>query len=122
MEEKIIGTLGAAAGVIGLIMFVRALAFKLSGTETLGRVLSSRPDGKGRYLHKITYQAGGREIVSEDKTGYSQSMESGTDLLITFKKNEPESFKTAQELRMGLIGFGLLALMGGAFVVRFLII
>ena len=54
MENTIIGVIGAAAGVVGLVMFVRTLIFRLGGAEAVGRVVSARQDSKGRYIHKVS--------------------------------------------------------------------
>ena len=122
MENTIIGVIGAAAGLVGLVMFVRMLIFRLGGEQAVGRVMSSRQDSKGRYIHKVAYQAGEKKVVGEESAGYSQPLSSGAELPLIYSKSVPERFKTAQELRLSLVGFGLLALMGGAFVVRFLIL
>lgn len=122
MENLIIGTLGTAVGVIGLIFFIRGLIFLLGGAETLGEVVSSRQDKKGRYVHKMRYTAGGAERVSEDKAAYSAEIKPGTSLLLTYKRNAPDVFRQTKELRTATIGCGALALMGAAFAVRFLIL
>ena len=122
MENTIIGVIGAAVGLVGLVMFIRALSFRLGGARTLGRIVSAREESRGRYVHKVEYQADGKSIVSEDTAGYSQPLSEGEELLLIYKKSAPEQFRTVREMRMNLLGFGLLAVMGVAFVVRFLIL
>ena len=122
MENTIIGAVGSAVGVVGLVLFLRLLIFKLGGAETLGTVLSARQDTKGRYIHTMKYTAGGSEITSEDAAGYSRALENGSEELIIYSKSSPKEFKFAQEVRMQLLGFGILALMGAAFAVRFLVL
>ncbi|MDO4863789.1 MAG: hypothetical protein Q4A05_06445 [Ruminococcus sp.] len=122
MENTIIGVIGAAAGLVGLVMFVRALVFRLGGAEAVGRVLSARQDAKGRYIHRVAYQVGGEEVVSEDSEAYERPLDSGVELPLIYSRREPKRCKSRREVTLGLIGFGLLALMGAVFVLRFLVI
>ncbi len=122
MEDIIIGSVGSAVGLVALVLFIRGLIFLLGGAETLGEVVSSRQDKKGRYVHKMRYTAGGAERVSEDKATYSAEIKPGTSLLLTYKRNAPDVFRQTKELRTATIGCGALALMGAAFAVRFLIL
>ena len=122
MENTIIGVIGAAAGVVGLVMFVRMLIFRLGGAEAVGRVVSARQDSKGRYIHKVAYQAGGKEVVGEDSDAYMRPLDSGAELPLIYSKSQPERCKSLQVVNLSLIGFGILALMGGTFVLRFLIL
>jgi hypothetical protein len=121
MENTIIGVIGAAAGLVGLVMFIRMLAFRLGGAEAVGRVVSARQDSKGRYVHKVAYQVGGREVVGEDSEGYERPLSTGEELRLIYKKSEPERCKSVRVVNISLIGFGILALMGATFVLRFLI-
>ena len=122
MENTILGVIGAAAGLVGLVMFVRMLIFRLGGEQAVGRVVSSRQDGKGRFIHKVAYQAGGKEVVGEDSDAYMRPLDSGAELPLIYSKNQPERCKSLQSVNLSLIGFGILALMGATFVVRFLIL
>ncbi len=122
MENTIIGVIGAAAGVVGLVMFVRTLIFRLGGAEAVGRVVSARQDSKGRYIHKVAYQVGGEEVVSEDSEAYMRPLDSGAELPLIYKRNEPTRCKSLREVNLSLIGFGILALMGATFVMRFLVL
>lgn len=122
MENTIIGVLGAAAGLIGLVMFVRTLIFRISGTETVGRVVSARKDAKGRFVHKVAYQVGGSEVTGEDTESYDRPLSSGAELPLIYKKSDPECCRSMHEIKLSLAGFGILALLGAAFVVRFLIV
>ena len=122
MENTILGAIGAAAGLVGLVMFIRMLAFRLGGAEAVGRVVSSRQDSKGRYVHKVAYQLGGKEVVGEDGEGYERPLGTGDELRLIYKKSEPERCKSLREVNISLIGFGILALMGATFVLRFLIL
>ena len=53
MEDIIIGSVGSAVGLVALVLFIRGLIFLLGGAETLGEVVSSRQDKKGRYVSRI---------------------------------------------------------------------
>lgn len=122
MENTIIGVIGAAAGLVGLVMFVRMLIFRVGGEQAVGRVVSSRQDSKGRYIHKVAYQAGGKEVIGEDSDAYVRPLDSGAELPLVYSKSQPERCKSLKEVNLSLIGFGILALMGGTFVLRFLIL
>ncbi len=122
MENTIIGLLGAAVGVIGLVMFIRTLLFRLGGEQAVGRVVSARQDSKGRYIHKVAYQADGAEVISEDSDAYERPLDSGSELPLIYKRSEPKRCKSLKEVNLSLIGFGILALMGATFVMRFLVL
>ncbi|MCR5707514.1 MAG: hypothetical protein K6G82_04505 [Ruminococcus sp.] len=122
MENTIIGLLGAAVGVIGLVMFIRTLLFRLGGEQAVGRVISARQDSKGRYIHKVANQADGAEVISEDSDAYERPLDSGTELPLIYSKSKPERCKSLKEVNLSLIGYGILALMGVTFVMRFLVL
>ena len=122
MENTIIGIIGAAAGLVGLVMFIRTLLFRLGGEQASGRVVSARQDSKGRYIHKVAYTVGGAEVVSEDSDAYTRPLDSGTELPLIYSKSKPEHCKSLKEVNLSLIGFGILALMGATFVMRFLVL
>ena len=122
MEEIIIGVIGVAVGLVGLFVFISGLIFMLTGSETLGEVVSSRQDDKNRYRHTVRYKVGTDELIREDKMGYSRALENGEKILLTYKKGNPEVFRAVKELRTRTVGSGLLALMGVAFAIRFLML
>lgn len=121
MEETIIGVIGATLGAAGLILFIKSLLFKLGSAETVGEIVSSRQDDKGRFVHTVRFTVDGKEYCCEDSAGFSRALDKGSELLISYSKTVPTQFRFAREMRTSLLAFGLLALMGAAFAVRFLI-
>ena len=122
MENTIIGVIGGAVGIVGLLMFIRMLAFRLGGEQTLSQVISSRQDSKGRYIHRVKYLVNGTEVFGEDSEAYIRPLESGTELPMIYSKSQPEQCKSLRVVNIYIIGCGILALMGGTFVIRFLIL
>lgn len=121
MEKTIIGLIGAAIGVVGAVMFVRMLVFRLGGAEAAGRVISARQDAKGRYIHKVSYSAEGTEVVSEDSEAYERQLDNGAEIALIYSRSDPKRCKSVRAVNLGLIGFGMMSLMGVVFVIRFLV-
>lgn len=119
MEEKILGAVGAAAAVIGLALFLRALVQRMKSGVCIGKVTGFSRSAKGWYTAVMEYVADGVTYRESSVAEYAQPVENGTEKVILYDKENPERFCFADANRINMLGFGLLAVIGALMVLRF---
>lgn len=120
MKDIILGILGAAAAVFGIVLLIRMLSLRKNGIAAVGEIVSAESDNKNRYYHTLKYTVNGREYEVKDKAGYGNAFEQGAMKTIVCEPDNPESFKYAEELTANLIASVCYILIGIGFVLRFI--
>lgn len=118
MEDKILGTVGAALFAAGAVMLIKMLLFRLGGQLTEGIVVSCDKDERNWYTPLVKYMAAGGEITGRTKEKYSAPM-TGQKKAIIYNKKSPEVFRIADSMNTGLIGAVSSTILGAAFVIKF---
>lgn len=121
MDKKILGIVGIIVMIYGIVMLIRNMAFRAGAAQTLGKVVSSRPDDKGRYIHTLTYEVEGERYSAEDSAGYSQPLPAGAERLLLTNRKDPKKFRFRDELRTSNMAFGGCVVMGMLFILRFML-
>lgn len=121
MEDIILGIIGAAAAVFGVILLIKMLMLRKNGVYTSGEVVAAEQDNKKRYYHTLKYTVNGREHVSKDRSGYSNPFEQGAVKAIVCEPDSPESFRYTEELTANLIASVCCIVIGIGFVLRFIV-
>lgn len=121
MDKIILGIVGIIVMVYGVAMLIRNMAFRAGATQTLGKVVSSRSDNKGRYIHTLTYEVEGQSYSAEDNAGYSEPLPAGSERLLLAERKDPKKFRFCDELRTSNMAFGGCVVMGMLFILRFLL-
>lgn len=121
MKDIILGILGVAAAVFGIVLLIKMLMLRKNGIAAVGEVVSAEQDDKNRYYHTLKYTVNGKEYEVKDKAGYSNAFEQGAMKAIVCEPDTPESFKYTEELTANLIASVCYILIGIGFVLRFII-
>ncbi len=122
MKDIILGIIGAAAAVFGLILLLKMLGLRKKGIITQGEVVSAERNNKNSYTHTLKYTINGREYTEKDKAGYTDSFKAGEMKEIVCEPNAPENFRYKEELRVNLIAAVSCIIIGTGFVLRFIVL
>ncbi len=121
MKDIILGILGAAAAVFGIILLIKMLMFRKRGITTVGEVISADCDNRNRYYHTIKYTLNDKEYSVKDKAGYSNAFERGSKKVIVCESGNPENFRYTEELTANLIASVCYIIVGIGFVLKFVV-
>lgn len=122
MKDIILGIIGAAAAVFGIMLLIKTLMLRKKGIITQGEVISAERNNKNSYIHTLKYTINRCEYTEKDKARYTDSFKAGEMKEIICDPNAPESFKYAEELRVNLIAAVSCIIIGTGFVLRFIVL
>ncbi|MDE6775499.1 MAG: hypothetical protein K2J37_04280, partial [Ruminococcus sp.] len=120
MERYIVASIGAIIAAAAVIYLVKLLVMWFTGIKTTGEVIAVREPKQGTFVHTLRYCADGKNIVSDDKTGYSQAFSVSDRLEIVYRRRLPERFEYTSALKKNIIVSAVLVVMSVLIVIRFM--
>ena len=108
MGHYIALAIAIAAALAGAAGLAKEIYLRVKGIRCQAEIVSSRLGERNRYIHTVKYVVDGREIITDDRAGYSQAMKNGEVRMILVSPRNTERFHYADETTPNLMLFGLL--------------
>ncbi|MDE5763643.1 MAG: hypothetical protein K2I00_01580 [Ruminococcus sp.] len=120
MERYIVASIGVIIAVAAVIYLVKLIVMRFTGIKTTGEVIAVSEPNQGTFVHTLRYCVDGRNIESDDKTGYSQAFSVGERIEIIYRRKSPERFEYTSALKKNIIVSAVLIFMSVLLVIRFM--
>jgi len=127
MHNLIWGGVGVIIMIVTLVNLKGLLYLKKCGVTALAEVIEVRETVRGRqkqvsgYVHRLRYEADGKPIEADDKTGYNQPFKVGSKQLIVYDPKEPEKFEYEEALKKNINLFAVMLAVTVGFTAYWLI-
>ena len=120
MERYIVAAVGGIIALAALFYLIKLLILRFTGIRAKAEVIAVTEPKQGSYVHRLRFEAEGRMVESEDKTGYSQPFSKGEVRDIVCSRRDPKRFEYVQQLSRNIVIAGILLIMAVLIVLRFM--
>ena len=94
---------GAWIAAQGAVYLIRLIVLRLYGIRTTAEVIGAKEPKQGSYVHTLRFEHNGKMVEKDDKTGYSQPIDIGSEVTIICNRKDAGKFEYASALKKNMI-------------------